>query len=100
MKVAGRRVSGVGAADASARRGTSERARAGIRGDGDRLVETGALPTAGRAHRGFAERLIRRFQEFCESYPWEWTPADVEDFTVSLTSGQNRLALSTIRAIT
>ena len=43
------------------------------------------------------ERLIRRFQEFCESYPWEWTPADVEDFTVSLTSGQNRLALSTIR---
>ena len=43
------------------------------------------------------ERLIRRFQGFCESYPWEWMPGDVEDFTVSLTSGQGRLALSTIR---
>ncbi|WP_193095637.1 tyrosine-type recombinase/integrase [Brevibacterium sp. FME17] len=43
------------------------------------------------------ERLIRRFQEFCEAYPWQWTPADVEDFTVSLTSGTDRLALSTIR---
>lgn len=44
------------------------------------------------------ERLIRRFAEFCESYPWQWTPADVEDFTVSLTSGSGRLALSTIRS--
>ena len=43
------------------------------------------------------ERLIRRFQEFCDSYPWQWTPADVEDFTVSLTSGTERRALSTIR---
>lgn len=43
------------------------------------------------------ERLIRRFQGFAESYPWEWTPGDVEDFTVSLTSGTGRLALSTIR---
>lgn len=43
------------------------------------------------------ERLLRRFQAFCESYPWEWTPGDVEDFTVSLTSGSGRLALSTIR---
>ncbi|WP_104136024.1 tyrosine-type recombinase/integrase [Cryobacterium sp. Y62] len=43
------------------------------------------------------ERLIRRFQEFCDSYPWQWTPVDVEDFTVSLTSGSERLALSTIR---
>ncbi|MEL5990253.1 tyrosine-type recombinase/integrase [Microbacterium phosphatis] len=43
------------------------------------------------------ERLLRRFQGFCESYPWEWTPGDVEDFTVSLTSGSKRLALSTIR---
>lgn len=31
------------------------------------------------------------------TYPWEWTPGDVEDFTVSLTSGKNRLAPSTIR---
>lgn len=43
------------------------------------------------------ERLLRRFQEFAESYPWQWTPGDVEDFTVSLTSGADRLAVSTIR---
>ena len=43
-------------------------------------------------------RLIRRFVEFTGSYPWAWTPADVEDFTVSLTSeAGGRLAPSTIR---
>jgi site-specific recombinase XerD len=41
--------------------------------------------------------LVRRFAEFAERRPWEWTPADVEEFTVSLTSGDGRLALSTIR---
>ena len=43
------------------------------------------------------DRLIRRFAEFAECYPWVWRAADVEDFTVSLTSGKDRLALSTIR---
>ena len=43
------------------------------------------------------DRLIRRFAEFAECYPWVWRPADVEDFTVFLTSGKDRLALSTIR---
>ena len=42
-------------------------------------------------------RLIRRFSDFCESYPWTWGPGDVEDFTVSLTSGSDRCAPSTIR---
>lgn len=43
-------------------------------------------------------RLVRRFTEFADSYPWAWTPADVEDFTVSLTSESGgRLAPSTIR---
>ena len=41
---------------------------------------------------------MRRFVEFTDSYPWAWTPADVEDFTVSLTSeAGGRLAPSTIR---
>lgn len=31
--------------------------------------------------------FVRRFQGFAQGYPWEWTPADVEDFTVSLMSG-------------
>ncbi|MFI5634713.1 tyrosine-type recombinase/integrase [Streptomyces sp. NPDC051664] len=28
--------------------------------------------------------LIRRFQRFCNEYPWNWTPADLEGFTSSL----------------
>lgn len=43
-------------------------------------------------------RLVRRFVEFTGSYPWAWTPGDVEDFTVSLKSDSGgRLAPSTIR---
>lgn len=41
--------------------------------------------------------LIRRFVEFTGSRPWEWTAADVEDFTASLMTGNGRLAPSTIR---
>lgn len=41
--------------------------------------------------------LVRRFVEFAESHPWAWGPGDVEDFTVSLTTGEQRLAPSTIR---
>jgi len=37
-------------------------------------------------------RLLRRFTEFAESFPWDWGPADVEDFTVSLISGSTRMA--------
>lgn len=41
--------------------------------------------------------LLRRFVDSVESYPWAWTPGDVEDFTVGLMSGRKRLAPSTIR---
>ncbi len=41
--------------------------------------------------------LVRRFAEFTGTRPWEWTAADVEDFTASLMSGQGRWAHSTIR---
>lgn len=41
--------------------------------------------------------LLRRFADFAEGFPWEWTAGDVEDFTVSLVSGSDRLAASTIR---
>lgn len=41
--------------------------------------------------------LLRRFAKFAESYPWAWTPGDVEDFTVWLTSGDRHLAPATIR---
>lgn len=46
---------------------------------------------------GSRTALLRRFAAFAESYPWSWTAADVEDFTISLTSGASRLAPSTIR---
>ena len=41
--------------------------------------------------------LMRRFSEFTGSHPWDWTAGDVEDFTASLMSGDDRLAPSTIR---
>lgn len=41
--------------------------------------------------------LVRRFTTFADSHPWDWTAADVEDFTASLMSGSGRLAPSTIR---
>ena len=41
--------------------------------------------------------LLRRFTAFAQSYPWAWGAGDVEDFTVSLMSGEHRLAPSTVR---
>ncbi|WP_231868222.1 tyrosine-type recombinase/integrase [Microbacterium sp. CH1] len=43
-------------------------------------------------------KLIRRFQEFTETYPWEWTSSDLEAFSVHLLSGRRPLAKSTLRA--
>ncbi len=40
-------------------------------------------------------RMIRRFQEFTNEYPWKWTPEDVEAWSASLMSAQR--ARSTIR---
>lgn len=54
--------------------------------------------------RGLAEGTIRvsqygvkRFFHFAGTYPWEWRPQDVEDFTSSLLSRPEPLAHSTIR---
>ncbi|MGO1765425.1 MULTISPECIES: hypothetical protein [Micrococcales] len=52
------------------------------------LVETSVEPRLA---------FVRRFQGFAEGYPREWTPADVEDFTVSLMSGAHRRNPATIR---
>ncbi|MGH9248982.1 MAG: tyrosine-type recombinase/integrase [Acidimicrobiales bacterium] len=41
--------------------------------------------------------LVRRFTEFAGAFPWAWTAGDLEDFTVGLMSGGQRLAASTIR---
>jgi len=41
--------------------------------------------------------LLRRFQHYAGSYPWEWKPTDVEEWTSSLLSAEKPLAHSTIR---
>ncbi len=41
---------------------------------------------------------VRRFADFCGTLPWEWLPADVEEWTTSLVSGARPLSVSTVRA--
>ena len=43
------------------------------------------------------ERLVLRFLEATNEYPWNWGPAHVEEWIVSM-SGERHLALSTIRS--
>ncbi|WP_029381470.1 tyrosine-type recombinase/integrase [Streptomyces leeuwenhoekii] len=43
------------------------------------------------------ERLVRRFLEFANDYPWQWTPAHMDEWSASLT-GEKHLAPSTIRS--
>ncbi|MEO3860614.1 hypothetical protein [Acrocarpospora sp. B8E8] len=45
---------------------------------------------------GPRERLIRRFLEFTNEYPWQWRAGQVDEWTLSLTS-EDRMAPSTIR---
>lgn len=42
------------------------------------------------------ERLVRRFVAFTDAFPWQWGPAHVDEWMVSLT-GEKHLAPSTIR---
>jgi integrase/recombinase XerC len=42
------------------------------------------------------ERLVRRFRDFTNEYPWQWGPSHVDEWTVSLTA-EEHLAPSTIR---
>lgn len=46
---------------------------------------------------GARERLIRRFGEFTNDYPWGWGPSDVDEWSLSLTA-EHHLAPSTIRS--
>lgn len=42
-------------------------------------------------------RLVRRFAEFSDLYPWQWTPAEGEAWIASLRSGDSPRAMSTLR---
>ena len=41
---------------------------------------------------------VRRFAVFCGSLPWEWSPADVEEWTTELVSGDKPCSHGTIRS--
>jgi integrase/recombinase XerC len=43
------------------------------------------------------ERLVRRFLEFTNEYPWRWSPSHVDEWSLSLVS-EKHLAPSTIRS--
>lgn len=40
---------------------------------------------------------LLKFKRFADSYPWQWLPGDLEDFTTSLLSQTSRRAHSTLR---
>ena len=43
------------------------------------------------------ERLVRRFLEFTNEYPWAWSPGQMDEWSMSLTA-ERHLAPSTIRS--
>jgi integrase/recombinase XerC len=44
----------------------------------------------------YRERLVRRFAAFTNEFPWQWRPADVDEWMLTLTT-ESHLAPSTIR---
>ncbi len=46
----------------------------------------------------YRERLMRRFVAFTNEFPWQWGPAQVDEWTLSLTS-ENHLSPATINTI-
>ncbi len=43
-------------------------------------------------------RLVRRFQEFCGEFPWQWRPVDIGDFLSTRRSGDRPISLTTLRS--
>jgi hypothetical protein len=42
-------------------------------------------------------RIVSRFVEFTNEYPWRWRPPDLDQFLADLRSQQRSIALSTLR---
>ena len=40
--------------------------------------------------------MVRRFRSFCDEYPWQWRPADVEDWSADLRQTR-KITVSTLR---
>ena len=64
-----------------------------LRGWRAQQIARGFGPTRSRSR----ERLVRRFLEATNEYPWNWGPAHVEEWTLSL-PGEQHLAPSTVRS--
>ena len=45
---------------------------------------------------GARERLVRRFLAFSNEFPWQWSPAHVDEWTLTLTA-EHHLAPATVR---
>jgi hypothetical protein len=43
-------------------------------------------------------RIVARFVEFANEYPWHWRPLDVDQFLADLRSQHTQIALSTLRS--
>jgi integrase/recombinase XerC len=46
---------------------------------------------------GQRESVLRRFAHFTGTWPWQWTPGDVEDWTGALRSGPSPCSHATLR---
>ncbi|TDO46085.1 site-specific recombinase XerD [Kribbella sp. VKM Ac-2571] len=42
--------------------------------------------------------LVGRFQQFTGEFPWQWRPADIEDFLAERRSGEKPISLTTLRS--
>ncbi|MFJ4044168.1 tyrosine-type recombinase/integrase [Microbacterium sp. NPDC089987] len=62
-------------------------------GWGDQQASRGLQATTIDARR----RFIEDFAEFCATYPWQWLPRDLEDYSVRVRHGKGPLKRSTIR---
>ncbi|WP_234757548.1 hypothetical protein [Arthrobacter alkaliphilus] len=43
-------------------------------------------------------QLLERFQRFTGEFPWQWRPADIDDFLADLRSGEKPISLKTLRS--
>lgn len=58
---------------------------------------TACISACFRASTAAIDQAPASVGRFTDSYPWEWLPGDVEDFTTSLFSGPRPLSRSTVR---
>ncbi|MGP5670230.1 tyrosine-type recombinase/integrase [Glutamicibacter arilaitensis] len=43
-------------------------------------------------------QLLERFQRFTGEFPWQWRPADIDEFLADLRSGEKPISLRTLRS--